>query len=79
MWWLLGAVFGCGVADYVPVGPSLSASGESWWLSQDDSPVEYTGGAALSEAPIPPSQLFALTYQGDIVIETEHPDWAMHK
>lgn len=69
---------GCGLADYVPRGPSLSPAASARWLEQAADPVAYTG-PARAPLPLPPFQVFALRYADDIVVETTSPRWSMHE
>lgn len=72
------ALAGCGLGNYIPRGPSLSAEEQAAWLEGETRPITYTGAPAVS-IPIFPFQVFALRYEEDIVLETDHPHWSMHE
>jgi len=80
--WIAGAsaalLSGCGLADYIPRGPSLKPAAAQRWLDQGLAPVTYTGEPRFA-APLPPFQVFVLRYVDDIVIETQSPRWSMHE
>jgi hypothetical protein len=42
------------------------------------SPVRYTSPPAV-DFPVPPVQIFGVTYDLDIVLRTHHPTWDMHE
>jgi len=74
------------IRDYLPHGQALSPQGLQAWLNRPESlyPVTYASedpGIQSLHLPTPilPLQVFAVTYQEDIVIETEHPWWSMHE
>lgn len=68
----------CSLGNYIPHGPSLSPEGRVSWLEKERTPVAYTGNPRIS-FPILPFQVFALHYEEDIVLETDHPEWSMHE
>lgn len=70
--------YGYGLSHYLPRGPSLDAASRQHWLGQAQSPVTYTGPPRLP-FPVLPFQVFALRYEVDIVVETNHPTWRMHE
>ena len=72
------ALLGCGLGNYIPRGPSLSSKDRIAWLEKEQAPVAYTGKRRVS-FPILPFQVFALHYEEDIVVETNHPEWSMHE
>jgi hypothetical protein len=69
---------GCGLGNYIPRGPSLSPEKQASWLEGETRPVTYTSGPRVC-IPILPFQVFALRYEEDIVVETDHPHWSMHE
>ena len=64
------------IANYVAQGQTLTASGQRKWLDQRREPVPQPGEASI---PVPPLQAFAVHYQADIVVESQHPRWQMHE
>jgi len=74
------------IRDYLPHGEALSPRKLQSWLKEEESlsPVNYASpDPALQSlplaAPILPLQVFAVTYDEDIVLETNHPWWSMHE
>ena len=74
------------IRDYLPQGEVLTPRKLEAWLKQEEglSQVNYAsedpGVQSLPLAtPIAPLQVFAVTYEEDIVIETNHPWWSMHE
>lgn len=67
-----------GISHYLPRGPSLSPAARQRWLAQAQAPAVYTGAPRLP-FPLLPFQVFAVHYDMDIVVETDHPHWRMHE
>ncbi len=71
--------------DYLPAGEALRPKQLERWLRSSDSqsPVTYRPVGSSSEKPagmpVLPFQVFAVTYEEDIVLETDHPRWSMHE
>lgn len=74
--YLLG---GCGFARMLPKESAVSgASYDKYVTDIRESPVEYTGQAAVSY-PVVPFLVLGIPYDLDIVLVSTHPDWEMHE
>lgn len=68
-----------GLRDLVPEGPVLSyAERLAAFPGEVSSGARYTGPARGS-VPLPPVQVFGVTYDVDLVLRTRHPSWDMHE
>lgn len=76
---LAGVIAGWfGLGDLVPYGPVLTPQQREAYASQRPSGVTYTGPRRV-EAPVPPLQIFGVTYDLDLVLVSKHPSWHMHE
>lgn len=62
----------------LPEGPALSSKERQELLQQSPHKIKYTG-AALSTFPILPIQVWAATYELDLILVSQNPDWNMHE
>ncbi len=66
------------VKRMLPEGPVLTAKERAAWLDQPDHAVRYTGGPKVL-FPVLPVQVWAATYELDLILVSQHPDWNMHE
>jgi hypothetical protein len=62
----------------LPEGPALTASERETLLSQKAHDVAYKG-APLVAYPVLPMQVWAATYELDLILVSKNPDWNMHE
>ena len=76
---LSGFITACkGLKQMMPEGPAISDKERSRYLDQKQHNVSYTG-KALVDFPVNPIQVWAATYELDIILVSKHPDWNMHE
>ena len=68
----------CGLKKMLPKKAVLSETKRKELLDKKFHPVNYTGEAKVN-FPIIPFPVFGITYDQDIVIVTQHPEWNMHE
>lgn len=66
------------VKRMLPEGPALTAKERQAWLDQTAHDVKYTGAPKVA-FPIVPLQVWAATYELDLILVSQHPDWNMHE
>ncbi len=66
--------------DLMPQGPVLGRRARAAW-GEDAGPsgARYAPGARRHPDPVLPVQVFGATYDLDLVLVTDHPDWDMHE
>lgn len=69
---------GCGLKKMLPEGPAISAEERNRFKLNTASGVEYTAPPKVS-FPVIPVMIFGATYDLDIVIVTQNPEWNMHE
>lgn len=62
----------------LPEGPALTATERQAVLSQKAHQVNYKG-APLVGYPVLPMQVWAATYELDLILVSKNPDWNMHE
>lgn len=62
----------------LPEGPALTATERQTVLSQKSHKVDYKG-APLVGFPVLPLQVWAATYELDLILVSKNPDWNMHE
>ena len=76
---LSGFITACkSLKQMMPEGPAISDKERSRYLDQKQHNVSYTG-KALVDFPVNPIQVWAATYELDIILVSKHPDWNMHE
>lgn len=66
------------VKRMLPEGPALTAKQRQVYLDQPAHTVQYTAGPKVA-FPIVPLQVWAATYELDLILVSQHPDWNMHE
>lgn len=67
-----------GLKRMLPEGPVFSAEERTAWLAKADTTVVYSGAPKVNH-PILPVQVWAATYELDLILVSKHPDWNMHE
>ena len=62
----------------LPEGPALTAKERQTLLEAAPHQVRYTGAPKV-DFPVLPLQVWAATYELDIILVSKHPDWNMHE
>lgn len=62
----------------LPEGPALTSQERQEVLNQEAHSVKYQG-APLVGFPVLPIQIWAATYELDLILVSKHPDWNMHE
>jgi hypothetical protein len=76
---LLQIVNACkNIKRMLPEGPALTAEERQKVLSQPKHSLKYRG-APIVDFPVLPIQVWAATYELDIILVSQHPDWNMHE
>lgn len=76
---MLMSLAGClGLHDYIPQGPAVSATERAAFDVITRSGAAYTGPPRVPH-PLPPVQLFGVTYDLDLVIQGQDPRYDMHE
>jgi hypothetical protein len=77
---LLAWLAGCaGLKDLIPEGPVLSHPERlAAFPDERGSGARYTS-PAVDGPPVPPVQVFGVSYDVDLVLRSTHPEWDMHE
>lgn len=67
-----------GLKRMLPEGPVLTTKERQTWLDQPRHKVDYTGEPKVV-FPLVPLQVWAATYELDLILVSKHPDWNMHE
>ncbi|MBX2803651.1 MAG: hypothetical protein KTR31_38595 [Myxococcales bacterium] len=73
-----GWLSGCGVKQYLPAGPALSAKERAGLAEPGPSAVTYTSAPSVP-FPVLPLQVWGVHYDLDLVLESTHPRYDMHE
>ncbi|MBT3218790.1 MAG: hypothetical protein HN348_06840 [Proteobacteria bacterium] len=68
----------CGLKKLMPEGPVLQPWERTLRFAPQGAKVTYTGEARVSY-PVLPLQVWGVSYDLDIVLVSQHPDWNMHE
>lgn len=70
----------CGLKKLLPEGPAISETERTRDFGVTvGSGVDYTGQATSLDFPVMPLQAFGATYDIDLVLVSQHPEWNMHE
>jgi hypothetical protein len=76
---LLVSLVGCELTRMLPKGPVVDEKTRSAvWSDHQPSEVDYTDAPRVDH-PVLPFMIFGLTYDLDVVLVSNHPDWEMHE
>lgn len=76
---LSGLITACkGLKRMMPEGPAISAKERVAYLDNPKHEVNYTA-PPLVDFPVSPIQVWAATYELDIILVSKHPAWNMHE
>lgn len=76
---LLVSTVGCELTRMLPKGPVVDEQTRAAvWDDHQPSGVDYTDAPQVDH-PVLPFLVFGLTYDLDVVLVSDHPDWEMHE
>lgn len=62
----------------LPEGPALTKTERAEVLNQPKASIQYTADPKV-DFPVFPIQVWAATYELDLILVSQHPDWNMHE